>query len=82
MARSASKKKAKVTIREQWCKGCRICVEMCPLKVLSLNENKKAYVQNDVCNGCRLCERLCPDFAIDIGEKDDASEQGTPDSGK
>lgn len=82
MARTASKRKAKVAIREQWCKGCGICVAFCPLKVLGLSEENKPYVKNDVCNGCRLCERLCPDFAIDIGEEDDSGPQAAADSGK
>ncbi|MDO8671466.1 MAG: 4Fe-4S binding protein [Dehalococcoidia bacterium] len=70
MVQTATRRKAKVTIREQWCKGCGICVAFCPLQVFGLNEENKAYVDNDVCNRCRLCERFCPDFAIDIGTED------------
>ena len=53
------------------CKGCGICVEMCPRKVFEwsqeLSEKGVHYpiaMHVDRCAKCRLCEFLCPDFAI------------------
>lgn len=47
------------------CKGCGICVEFCPKKVLALNEVEKIEAVNEeACIACRQCEMRCPDFAI------------------
>jgi indolepyruvate ferredoxin oxidoreductase, beta subunit len=51
----------------QWCKGCDICVKVCPERCLILNgEQKVELAKPDACTGCRICEWLCPDFAIDV----------------
>lgn len=62
----------KVTIQVERCKGCGLCVPVCPKKVLALSEaniNKKGYnpaeaVHPDACIGCALCATICPDVAI------------------
>jgi indolepyruvate ferredoxin oxidoreductase beta subunit len=54
-------------IIEAWCKGCDICVKMCPERCLVLNSNEIVELTApDACTGCRLCEWLCPDFAIAV----------------
>ncbi|MDH3377995.1 MAG: 2-oxoacid:acceptor oxidoreductase family protein [Gammaproteobacteria bacterium] len=54
-------------ITEAWCKGCDICVKMCPERCLVLNSNEIVELTDpDACTGCRLCEWLCPDFAIAV----------------
>ena len=59
-----------VVVIPGYCKNCTLCVEICPTKVLEMNEyNQIAEVVNlDVCTGCNLCEMLCPDFAIEVRE--------------
>lgn len=50
-----------------WCKGCDICVKMCPERCLRLNDERIAELTDpDACTGCRICEMLCPDFAIAV----------------
>ena len=57
----------KLEIVEEWCKGCDICVKMCPERCLRLNDQLIAELPDpDKCTGCRMCEWLCPDFAIKI----------------
>jgi 2-oxoglutarate ferredoxin oxidoreductase subunit delta len=54
-------------INSAWCKGCGICVALCPKKVLTLDEREKATVvraQDCIC--CKLCELRCPDIAIEV----------------
>ena len=54
-------------INRHWCKGCGICVELCPKKVLELDDKDKVRaVRPQDCICCRLCELRCPDLAIEI----------------
>ncbi len=50
-----------------WCKGCDICVKMCPERCLSLNAEQIVTLDDpQACTGCHICEWLCPDFAIHV----------------
>ncbi|MFI3206957.1 MAG: 4Fe-4S binding protein [Clostridia bacterium] len=68
---------AKITIDENVCKGCGLCVSVCPKKILELSKDKlnaKAYHPAEVvdmskCIACAFCATICPDCAIRI-EKD------------
>lgn len=52
------------------CKGCEICVLMCPKDILSIGDDLKVHVVNLTdCIVCQLCEWHCPDFAIFIEKK-------------
>jgi indolepyruvate ferredoxin oxidoreductase beta subunit len=54
-------------IIEAWCKGCDICVKVCPERCLVLNADQVAELTDPgACTGCRVCEWLCPDFAIRV----------------
>ncbi len=72
------KGKNKVTVYPDWCKGCGICVEFCPGKVLELNDQgKSTVVREDDCIRCGFCELHCPDFAIVVQDKDSAVDQNS-----
>lgn len=56
-----------ILIKEELCKGCAICVDLCPTNVLVINLLEKVHVANlDKCTQCRQCELHCPDYAIFI----------------
>lgn len=56
-----------IVINRDWCKGCGICVHLCPKKVLELDgSDKSVVVRPDDCICCRMCELRCPDLAIEV----------------
>lgn len=62
----------KVTINNNLCKGCEMCVSACPKHILELDKkitNSKGYHPAHVtdiasCIGCGSCVIMCPDIAI------------------
>jgi heterodisulfide reductase subunit A len=52
-------------VDEEHCSGCKICVDLCPYKAISFDEEKKvARVNEAVCKGCGVCVAACPSGAI------------------
>lgn len=64
----------RITVDEQRCKGCGLCINVCPKKILKLSEDKlndKGYsfmvcFNMDECIGCARCAMMCPDIAIEV----------------
>jgi 2-oxoglutarate ferredoxin oxidoreductase subunit delta len=57
------------------CKGCGLCVAICPKNVLELSRevNTKGYfpvfqARPQDCIYCAMCCVMCPDVAIEIAE--------------
>jgi 2-oxoglutarate ferredoxin oxidoreductase subunit delta len=65
-ATAKAQKKHVIEIREDWCKGCNICVEFCKPGVLEMKGLVAVVVNEEACTGCLQCELLCPDFAIKV----------------
>lgn len=58
-----------VIIDKSWCKGCSLCVDICPKQVLGMDDRQKAEaVEISKCIGCHQCENICPDLAITVKE--------------
>ena len=65
---------ANVTFNEDLCKGCGLCVEACPKKILQLDKerlNSKGYhpascTDTEQCIGCTQCATTCPDCVITV----------------
>jgi len=71
-----------IKIKEDWCKGCGICIQRCPVGALeeSDNINKKGIrppqlKKDNECNNCRLCELICPDLAITVLPDEDKKKE-------
>ena len=63
----ARQKLKAIVINRDWCKGCGICVALCPKKVLELDGSDKAVaIRPADCICCRMCELRCPDLAIEV----------------
>jgi len=65
----------KLFIEEKYCKGCGICVEFCPARVLKTSKkmNPRGYFppeskNMEKCKKCSMCSLLCPDFAIVVAD--------------
>ncbi len=65
---------ANTTINENTCKGCGLCVTVCPKKIIMISEdrlNAKGYfpariTNMDECIACAMCAMICPDCAIKV----------------
>ena len=62
----------KIIIDSERCKGCTLCVTVCPHNVITLSEkaNSKGYFPAEAtgpnCTGCANCAVVCPDCAIEV----------------
>ena len=61
--------KVRISIVPRYCKGCDICVKLCPTQVLGMEMFKVKVVDIDKCTVCTACELRCPDFAIFVDKK-------------
>jgi len=63
-----------IIVDETYCKGCGLCVDVCPESIMELDTNKltaKGYhpavlVDPSKCKTCLQCAQMCPDVAITI----------------
>ena len=58
-----------ITIDEEKCTGCGVCVEVCPFK-LRILEDGKSSVDPKRCLGCGRCLKVCPEEAISFDVED------------
>lgn len=62
---------ARVKINREKCKGCMLCVSVCPKGLikqdtkLSKRGIKPVIFAGDGCSGCASCVLICPDAAIE-----------------
>jgi len=49
-----------VWIDEDWCIGCTLCIEACPVDAIMGTHKRMHTVLEDVCTGCELCLPVCP----------------------
>ena len=65
---------APLAIASERCKGCGLCVEVCPKHVLALDAdlvNPLGYhpvrlIDAGACTSCALCARICPDAVFTV----------------
>lgn len=64
----------KVTINEELCKGCGLCIGACPKKLVALQEDKlnlkgfhpAGVADQTACIACAFCAEMCPDCVITV----------------
>lgn len=69
----AKKRKGKIEINEELCKGCKYCIMSCPTGAITMGDklNSMGYfyaclTHPDKCTGCAICGMMCPDIAIEV----------------
>jgi 2-oxoglutarate ferredoxin oxidoreductase subunit delta len=68
MAKSAGT----VAIDVETCKGCELCIPVCPPKVLEMSSEVNAIgfrypvLVREGCTGCELCAEICPDYCFEV----------------
>jgi 2-oxoglutarate ferredoxin oxidoreductase subunit delta len=74
------KKKGKIDIDRERCKGCHMCIQFCPTDSIEVDSalNKKGYFparfkdqenlaeDEKACTGCAQCATVCPDVSIEV----------------
>jgi 2-oxoglutarate ferredoxin oxidoreductase subunit delta len=67
--------RSEVTFREDRCKGCGLCITVCPQDIISFADrlNAKGYHPVEIsahliedCTACAACARICPDCVITV----------------
>ncbi len=66
----------RITFNSELCKGCGLCVNFCPKKIVELSQNKfnkKGYHPavlieggQEKCIACAICATMCPDTVITV----------------
>jgi len=73
--RKTIKVKAYITIKQEKCKGCQLCVASCNQGLISADEgaiNALGYTPmkfddpDGKCKACKLCAEMCPDVCIRV----------------
>ncbi len=65
---------AKVTFKQDACKGCKLCVDACPKNIVVLEHEKinakgfhpATVTDMSACIGCGFCATMCPDVVITV----------------
>jgi 2-oxoglutarate ferredoxin oxidoreductase subunit delta len=64
---------SKIEISREKCKGCLLCISVCPKG--SIKQSKKLnskgvkpveFTEGALCIGCSMCAVICPDCAIEV----------------
>lgn len=72
MASATRTAKGRVDVAREFCKGCGLCVAVCPKKVLRIADrvNSRGYrpteQATDDCVACGLCTMTCPDAVLTV----------------
>jgi len=64
----------RIIVDEVYCKGCSLCVQVCPQQIIELDSAKltsKGYhparlTDESRCTACTFCALMCPEVAITV----------------
>jgi len=56
-----------LSLNEEKCIGCCMCIDVCPHAVIGMNGSDRAWIQDrDACMECGACSRNCPTEAVSV----------------
>jgi len=58
----------RIEVDHDKCTGCESCVDICPMDVYEMQDEKSVPVNADECEGCMSCVEACPEEAIVVEE--------------
>jgi len=69
---------APIKIDDNICKGCELCISVCPKKILKINKEKlnskgfcpASITSQELCIECAFCAQMCPETAIEVFKKE------------
>ena len=68
---------ANLTFDTEKCKGCGLCINACPKKLIRFKSelNSKGFhsvelSDSEACIGCAFCAIMCPDVIITVEKED------------
>jgi 2-oxoglutarate ferredoxin oxidoreductase subunit delta len=67
-----------VVIDREACKGCDLCIDACPPRVLEMTTtevnptgHRYPLLIAPGCTGCKACSQICPDFCFQVYKFDE-----------
>jgi NAD-dependent dihydropyrimidine dehydrogenase PreA subunit len=84
MTEAAKHDRGMLKIDENECKGCGLCIEACPPKVIRLSNHLNHYGYHNAvylgagCTGCGICFMACPEpGAISVYRSANPAKEGS-----
>ena len=62
-----------IIVDNEKCIGCGECVDICPMEVYELQDEKSVPVNSEECVGCESCIEVCEQEAITVREYGEAA---------
>jgi electron transport complex protein RnfB len=75
-AHGVEKPPAAALIDEDWCIGCTLCIQACPVDAIMGAARRMHTVLLDQCTGCELCVAPCPVDCIAIVARSELHSRG------
>ncbi|MDD4859907.1 MAG: 4Fe-4S binding protein [Dehalococcoidales bacterium] len=71
--KAEAKAKGRIEIDRERCKGCELCVSVCPNGSICISAKLNAtgylpaeFKDTGSCTGCATCALVCPEVAIEV----------------
>jgi electron transport complex protein RnfB len=76
-AHGTEQPRAAALIREEWCIGCTLCIQACPVDAIVGAPKQMHTVLTAACTGCELCLPPCPVDCIEMVPLADLAARGS-----